>query len=524
MLADRYELGDEIGRGGMGSVWRGRDTLLNRDVAIKQIGMIGAGEADLGRAEREAHLAARVTHRNVVAVYDFVEGDGHQWLVMEYVEGTTLAGLIAEQGALDPERLALLVQQVAGALAAAHAHGIVHRDVKPSNILLNRLGIAKLSDFGIARAQADAALTQTGLVTGSPAYLSPEVATGRTATIASDVWSLGATVFHAATGRPPYEVGDNLLGAMYRIVHDQPPTLHVEGPLAPLVAAMMQHDPAARPTMLEIEEALEVATTPAIGYFGGDEEEPEGYKAFARPTEVVEPTATTAFRPLTEPIDPPRDAPTAVAPTAVSPTPEPEPSTTEAPTAVAPTPPPVAPTTVAAAPPETPTTVSPTPRRAAPRRNPTPLVLGGLLAASVVVIAFLLMSRGGDDPTDEPRASAGPSATPTPEAEEAADEPGTTAEAMQGFAADYLQTASSDPESGFQMLTAGFQEQSGGFEGYSGFWDGVSEVDVDSIEADPDAMTVSYRYSYSYEGERRSDDITLQLEETDDGFLIAGEA
>jgi serine/threonine protein kinase len=486
MLADRYELDHEIGRGGMGSVWLGRDTVLGRTVAIKQIGLIAGGHADLGRAEREAHLAARVTHRNVVGVYDLVEGDGHQWLVMEYVDGPTLAGLIADQGALDPERLAVLITQVAGALAAAHAHGIVHRDVKPSNILLTHAGFAKLSDFGIARAQADAALTQTGLVTGSPAYLAPEVATGRTATTASDVWSLGATVFHAATGRPPYEVGDNLLGAMYRIVNEPAPLLEVDGPLAPLVAAMMQHDPAARPTMHEIEEALEVATAPAFGHLAEDDDHTQGFEAFAAPTQPAVPTATTAFRPLAEPVDPPLDPPRETA------------------------------------------RERPTVRRAPRRRNPVPLVLGGLLAAAVVVIGFLLMSRGGDDPaTDEPRASAAPTAAPTtdePQPEPSDPDPGTTEEAMQGFVTDYLQTASSDPRAGFDLLTPAFQEQSGGLEGYRGFWGEVTDVNIRRVVADPEALTVSYTYSYEKDGEARTDDVRLQLEKAGDSFRIAGEA
>ena len=133
---------------------------------------------------------------------------------------------------LTPDQAAPLLRQAADALAAAHAAGIVHRDVKPSNILVTPDGQVKLSDFGIARAQADASLTQTGLVTGSPAYLAPEVASGQQATAASDVWSLGATMYHALAGRPPYDVGENLLGALYRIVHEEPPRLRRLGRLA----------------------------------------------------------------------------------------------------------------------------------------------------------------------------------------------------------------------------------------------------------------------------------------------------
>lgn len=259
MIADRYTLEREIGRGGMGAVWLGRDELLGRAVAMKKIGMMpGAGGAgpDLDRAEREARLAARLNHPHVVAVFDLVVDDDQQWLVMEYVEGVTLSGLVARDGALTPDEASPLVAQAADALAAAHAAGIVHRDVKPSNILVTPQGQVKLSDFGIARAEADASLTQTGLVTGSPAYLAPEVASGQSASDASDVWSLGATLFHALAGNPPYEVGDNLMGALYRIVHEEPPHLDDAGWLAPLLAATMARDPAERWTMAQVRDFL----------------------------------------------------------------------------------------------------------------------------------------------------------------------------------------------------------------------------------------------------------------------------
>jgi serine/threonine protein kinase len=191
-----------------------------------------------------------------VAVFDLVTDDDGQWLVMEYVEGTTLAGLVKEEGALPPERATRLLQQAADALAAAHSAGIVHRDVKPSNMLVDRDDRVKLSDFGIAKAEADATLTQTGLVTGSPAYLAPEVASGRPATDASDVWSLGASLFHALAGRPPYEVGDNLMGTLYQIVHEDPPRLEDAGWLAPLLEATMTQDPADRWSMAQVRDYL----------------------------------------------------------------------------------------------------------------------------------------------------------------------------------------------------------------------------------------------------------------------------
>ena len=225
-IAGRYTLEREVGRGGMGAVWLGTDRVLGRQVALKRLGRPpGAGTTDFERAEREARLAARLNHPHVVAVFDLIEEGEEHWLVMEYVEGRTLSELVREDGALTPDEAAPLLRQAADALAAAHESGIVHRDVKPSNILVTAEGQVKLSDFGIARAEADASLTQTGLVTGSPAYLAPEVASGQMATAAADVWSLGATAYHALAGTPPYEVGDNLMGALYRIVHEEPPHL-----------------------------------------------------------------------------------------------------------------------------------------------------------------------------------------------------------------------------------------------------------------------------------------------------------
>ena len=225
-------------------------------MAIKRIGLIpGSDSAELERAEREARLAAALNHPNVVSVFDLVDEDDVRWLVMEYVEGQTLSERVRDLGPLDATEAATLLAQTADALVEAHAHGIVHRDVKPSNIMIAG-GAAKLNDFGIARSEDDASLTQTGLVTGSPAYLAPEVASGSSATPASDVWSLGATLFHAVTGKPPYDVGDNLIGALYKIVHEDPPRLPDEHPMAGLLTVMMHRDVEARWTMPRVRDEL----------------------------------------------------------------------------------------------------------------------------------------------------------------------------------------------------------------------------------------------------------------------------
>lgn len=257
-VAGRYALQRVVGQGAGGAVWLAHDEVLGRPVAVKRT---GPGIADgAARIEREARLAARLGHPHVVAVYDLaMDGDG-AWLVMEYVDGPPLSTVVREGGPLSPDEAARLVAPVADALAHAHALGIVHRDVKPSNILVPGDGGTKLSDFGIARGSGDATLTATGLVTGSPAYLSPEVATGRPATPASDVWAVGATLVHLVSGRPPYHLDgqDNgPLPVVYRIVHGPAPAVPQAGWLGPLIAAAMERDPQARPTMAELRDRLE---------------------------------------------------------------------------------------------------------------------------------------------------------------------------------------------------------------------------------------------------------------------------
>ena len=259
VIAGRYTLVGEVGRGGMGVVWRAIDEVLDREVAIKRVGMSPGGVTpDLARAEREARLAAQLSHPNVVAVFNVVvdPDTDSRWLVMEYVPGTTLARLVKDEGPLPPDEAAPLLRQVADALVAAHAVGIVHRDVKPSNVLVDRNRRAKLTDFGIARTMADPSLTQTGLVTGSPAYLAPEVAAGQRGDESADVWSLGATAYHLLSGHPPYEMGDNVLGGLYRIVNEEPPRLPEAGPLAPLIEGTMVKDPARRWSMVQVRDFL----------------------------------------------------------------------------------------------------------------------------------------------------------------------------------------------------------------------------------------------------------------------------
>ena len=191
LIAERYKLVRKVGSGAMGTVWQARDQLLRRDVAVKEL-LVRTGMTELetdearNRAMREARIAARLHHPNVISIYDVVEYEGRPCLIMEYLPSSSLSDLIAEHGVLPVGTVARIGAQIAGALSAAHTAGIVHRDVKPANVLLTGDNVAKLTDFGISRADGDATLTAAGLLAGTPAYLPPEVAQGEDAIFASE--------------------------------------------------------------------------------------------------------------------------------------------------------------------------------------------------------------------------------------------------------------------------------------------------------------------------------------------------
>ncbi len=479
MIAGRYRPIRELGRGGMGAVWLAEDEVLGRHVALKRIGLLPGGSApDLERAEREARLAAQLSHPHVVAVFNLLVDPETQvhWLVMEHVDGTNLSRLVRDEGPLAPDDAAPLLGQVADALVAAHAVGIVHRDVKPSNILVDRRRRAMLADFGIARTQADPALTQTGLLTGSPAYLAPEVAAGERGDESADVWSLGATVFHVLAGRPPYEAGDNVLGTLVRIVNDEPPRLPEAGWMAPLLEGTMVKDPARRWSMEQVRDFL---TDP-------DHRAALGAAAGADRTQVMAPVAAAAPAPAA-PVDPR------------------EPAASER----------------AAVPP-----------RVAPGSRRTPLVLAVLglgLAAVLAVALVVVLVGGGADPDDAAAdlpSSAGsePSSTESPadEGGSSREPAGPTERGMERFARAYVEAVATDPSRSWEMLTPKFQRESGGFETYRDFWSGVGEPEVLDVRADPDTLVVSYRVRFENfgTGERPT---VLELVLDDGSYRIDGE-
>jgi eukaryotic-like serine/threonine-protein kinase len=265
-LAGRYRRVRSLGSGAMGEVWLAEDTLLGRPVAIKQLRTDpdAALEQWSERMRREARLAAQLNHPNAVAIYDLLVVDEQPYVVMEYVAGDSLAQRIRRAGTLTPEQAARWIGQVAGALEAAHARGIVHRDVKPANILITPYQAAKLTDFGIARSAQDVSQTQSGILVGTPAFLAPEAARGGDPSPASDMWSLGATLYSAVEGRPPFGSGvDNPLAVLARIGSEPVPPASSAGWLTPLLAALLDRDPARRPTAAQVHAALTPAASDA---------------------------------------------------------------------------------------------------------------------------------------------------------------------------------------------------------------------------------------------------------------------
>ena len=252
VIAGRYRLQAPIGRGAMGVVWRARDQLLDRDVAVKEV-KIADTLTDQERANayqrtlREAKTAARLNHPAVVTVYDVAEDEGRPWIVMQLVNAQSLDQVLASSGPLSPRRAAEVGRQLLSALSVAHSAGVMHRDVKPSNVLLGHDDRAVLTDFGIATFQGDPKLTQTGMVMGSPGFTAPERIRGEDASPASDLWSLGATLFAAVEGHGPFEKRGGAVTTMSAIINEDAPEAPTAGALAPVIAALLRREPADRP-------------------------------------------------------------------------------------------------------------------------------------------------------------------------------------------------------------------------------------------------------------------------------------
>ncbi|MER7083582.1 protein kinase domain-containing protein [Saccharopolyspora kobensis] len=303
LIGARYRLEGTIGHGAMGQVWAGTDELLHRPVAVKELrlspGLAEEHAAEMReRALREARAMAALNHPNTVLLYDVARENDQPFVVMELVHGLSLAKLLNKHRSLPPAKLAVLADGVAAALQAAHQVGIVHRDVKPGNVLLGADRQVKLADFGMSRSTAESTLTRSGVLVGTPAYLAPEIAIGGELGANADLWSFGAMLFAAAEGRLPYESTGDPLITISSIVHGPVPQHQQAGPIGEVISGLMVKDPARRMPLLEVRRRVHDLARQAG-------EHP--FEEYLRDIEPPRPIAPTA---------PPPDQPTAPAPPA----------------------------------------------------------------------------------------------------------------------------------------------------------------------------------------------------------------
>jgi serine/threonine-protein kinase len=325
VLSDRYRLTERIAAGGMGEVWRGDDLLLRRGVAIKVLlpTLMADGEF-IARFRREARVMAALRHPGIVQVYDYgenavVDGGRLDYLVMEFIEGTPLSKRIEAAGRLGVAETMAIVAQAADALQVAHEAGIVHRDVKPANLLVRPGGAIVVVDFGVARSTAMEGLTSTNVVLGSAHYMAPEQAEGRPVTAATDVYALGAVAYCCVAGRPPY-VGENPLQVLTQLVMGDPPTLPVEVP--PQAAAVVMRALAKDPARRFVSAAELAAAARAVPRFGGPvRSAPAPFPSPPSPSRSVSPPVSPSLAPSSAPVFAPAAVPVSSRP--VSPPPPP---------------------------------------------------------------------------------------------------------------------------------------------------------------------------------------------------------
>ncbi len=267
LLAGRYRLSEVIGHGGMGVVWRARDELLSRDVAVKEIvwpANLTEHERQTAchRATREAQMAARLNHPNVVRIYDIVEEDDHPWIVMEFLPYRSLRDIVRDEGPLTPSQAAKVGLGILAALRAAHAEGVEHRDVKPANVLIGPEDRVVLTDFGIARPADTTTLTTAGILIGSPSYIAPERARGGPSGAPGDLWGLGASLYAAVEGHPPFE-REHVLATLTAVVTDDPEPATRAGPLWPVIDGLLRKNPDERLAAAETGQLLRRIAAPA---------------------------------------------------------------------------------------------------------------------------------------------------------------------------------------------------------------------------------------------------------------------
>ncbi|ASR36791.1 serine/threonine protein kinase [Prauserella marina] len=444
LVAGRYRLRSRIGSGAMGVVWLAIDDRLDREVAVKQLLLppgLNETEADKARqrAFREGRIAARLQHPNAISVYNVADDDGAPVLVMEYLPSQSLADVLDDRGVLPPAEAAGIGAQIALALTAAHEAGVIHRDVKPGNILLGEDGTTKITDFGISRAAGDITVTSTGLLAGTPAFLSPETARGAEPGPASDVFSLGATLYAAVEGMPPFGNTENEIALLHTVATGQVIPPRRAGQLTATLQEMLRTEPKARPDMATVAGALQAV-------------------AEGRAPAALEPPTM----PATVPVAPPRRPSTRLdLHPAAAPPPAPAPPSRQEQHAVAA---------------EAPSGSPRSPKRVAIA------ALAVLAAAAIgILVAELLVNSTDDDgaaaaaPLTTSSTPAAPvttpavtTTTPTPERPSPAE--------LEDAVSAYYAMLPGDTDEAWQGLGEGLREQ--GERKYEKFWDKVDEVEV----------------------------------------------
>ncbi|MDP9398401.1 MAG: serine/threonine protein kinase [Actinomycetota bacterium] len=298
LVAGRYQLRELLGQGGMGAVWLASDAVLGRTVAVKEVTFPPYLHEDerrqlRERTLREARAAARFEHPQVTTVHDVVEEDGRPWIVMEHVRSRTLAAVVTSDGPLPPQHAARAALDVLAALAAAHQAGIVHRDVKPANVLVDDARHAWLTDFGIATASGDPSMTTEGVLLGSPSYMAPERARGSDPEPASDLWSLGATLYYAVEGRPPFDRPE-VMATLLALATEEPAPFRAAGPLEPVLRGLLVKDPRRRLTTDAARAALAPLAAGQVGQGSSPAPSPAARAGSGAPPRSVRDTVAAA--------------------------------------------------------------------------------------------------------------------------------------------------------------------------------------------------------------------------------------
>ncbi|HTF48928.1 MAG TPA: serine/threonine-protein kinase [Pseudonocardia sp.] len=527
VLAQRYRLEERVGAGSMGAVWRATDELLGRTVAVKQLllqpGAPGFGtqgqELDEARQRimREGRLAARLQHQHAIAVFDVVLHNDTPWLVMEYLPSRTLGALLVEEGPLGPRDVAAIGRQIADGLAAAHAAGIVHRDIKPGNVLIGPDGIVKITDFGVSRAADDVQLTRTGLIAGTPAYLAPETARGLNPTTASDVFALGSTLYTAVEGEPPFGLDENAYALLYKVGAGTIRPPERAGPLTGALLHMLRTEPDERPTAARAREELAAVvsgrpmadpmpgrantqgrragpgrkvpgwkSSPARGDYAGAEkasERPEG--AGSAPPSGDRRTGLTGTRVDLNPLSPTGAA--AIPLSAPAPPPPSESAVAASPMAAAPrtAPQPVVPSGGGRSWPGT-------GARPGGRRRPSGAMLAliALAVLAVAAVATLIVVRPSGVPVlSGPSAvapsapAAAPSISVRPGAEPSAAE-------LESFIRGYYGLLPGQPAAGWALLGDSARSASNGYQSYLGFYNSLASISFAEEPTAVDSRTV----------------------------------